>query len=388
MQRVEKLRIKILGIFLLFLILLKPLAAVVAFEPPESNELVVIGTAKITGGNEAADREEAINDALKKGVEAYLIKRIGSRGMINNFQKAVHDLIPKAKELVDNFFILSEARFEKELRILVRMRLNENLVARKINESEFILSEGPPCKVLFLIGQLGPQPGEKIYWWQDLQHPAGPNQVDTYFAKLFEESGLQSINRFSQTIPQDFSPEMSGFELSEDYLRKWGNLFSADVVVHGQYEATAYKEVIVSLSAFDVKKGSSILKDDLVEKGLEGTDMTQLTEKAVYKISRRMAPLIIKSFEAQGIKTQTFEVTINGLKSFKQFRELKEFLEKKVKGTQSVKQTGAKGDSISVLVEYSGDAQKYLNQIANQQSLSFKFAVEKVSENKLIFTIR
>jgi hypothetical protein len=357
-------------------------------EQQESNEILVIGTAKIIGGNEAAEREEALSDALKKGVEGYLVKRIGSRGIINNFQKIVHDLVPKSKELVDNFFILSEARLEKELRILVRIRLNENLIDKKMKEYDFIFFEGVPPKVLFLIGQIGPQPGEKTYWWQDLQHPTSPNRIDSYFAKLFEESGLQTVNRFSQTPAQDLAPEMSGLELNEDQLHQWGGLFNAEVVLYGTYEGTAYKEVIINLSALDVRKGTWILKDHLIEKGLEGTDLTQLTEKAVYKISRRMAPLIVKAFESQEIKTQQFEVTVTGLKSLKQFREIKEFLEKKVKGTQLVKQTGSRGDSVSIIIEYLGDPQKYLAQLANQQSLSFKFSVEKADEGKFIFNIR
>jgi len=378
----------VLWTLFLFMILFKPGPNLAAMDQQESNEILVIGTAKITSGNEAAEREEALSDALKRGVEGYLVKRIGSRGIINNFQKIVHDLVPKSKELVDNFFILSEARLEKELRILVRIRLNESLINKKMKEYDFVLFEGVPLKVLFLIGQIGPQSGEKTYWWQDLQHPTSPNQIDSYFAKLFEESGLQTVNRFSQTLPQDMAPEMSGLELNEDQLHQWGGLFGADVVLYGTYEGTAYKEVIVNLSALDVKKGTWILKDHLIEKGLEGTDLTQLTEKAVYKISRRMAPLIIKSFESQEIKTQQFEVTVNGLKNFKQFREIKEFLEKKVKGTQLVKQTGSKGDSVSIIIEYLGDPQKYLAQLANQQSLSFKFSVEKADEGKFIFNIR
>jgi len=176
--------------------------------------------------------------------------------------------------------------------------------------------------------------------------------------------------------------------LNEDQLHQWGGLFNAEVVLYGTYEGTAYKEVIINLSALDVRKGTWILKDHLIEKGLEGTDLTQLTEKAVYKISRRMAPLIVKAFESQEIKTQQFEVTVTGLKSLKQFREIKEFLEKKVKGTQLVKQTGSRGDSVSIIIEYLGDPQKYLAQLANQQSLSFKFSVEKADEGKFIFIIR
>lgn len=378
----------VLWTFLALIIFVKPAQSLAAPDQPETHEILVIGTAKITGGNEAAEREEALNDALKKGVEGYLVRRIGSRGIINNFQKIVHDLVPKSKELVDNFFILSEARFEKELRILVRMRLNENLINKKMKEYEFILFEGTPLKMFFLIGQIGPQPGEKTYWWQDLQNPTGPNPIDHYFEKLFEESGLQTVSRFSQTLPQNMATEKFDLTLNEEQLRQWGALFGADVVLHGTYEGTAYKEVIVDLSAFDVKKGTWILKDHLIEKGLEGADMTQLTEKAVYKISRRMAPLIVKSFDSQEIQTQLFAVTVAGLKNFKQFREIKEFLEKKIKGTQLVRQTGSRGDSISMIIEYMGDPQKYLAQLANQQSLSFKFSVEKTDESKLIFTIR
>ena len=73
-------------------------------------EIRVIGSSFIVDGNVALAREAAISEALVKGVEEYLIKRLGDQGMINNFPRLVHEIIPRAREQVENFHILSRTR--------------------------------------------------------------------------------------------------------------------------------------------------------------------------------------------------------------------------------------------------------------------------------------
>ena len=75
---------------------------------PEQNEILVIGTGGILDGNVAKARKKAIAEALVKGVEEYLGRRLGSQTMINNFPRLLQDVIPKAREEIENFHILAE----------------------------------------------------------------------------------------------------------------------------------------------------------------------------------------------------------------------------------------------------------------------------------------
>ena len=49
------------------------------------NEILAIGTATVKDGNLAQAKESAISDALTKGVENYLLHRLGSEGVSDNF---------------------------------------------------------------------------------------------------------------------------------------------------------------------------------------------------------------------------------------------------------------------------------------------------------------
>jgi hypothetical protein len=57
----------------------------------------------IIDGNIAAARNDAISDALLKGLEEYLTRYLGSQIMINNFPRLINNVIPDAKDEIENF---------------------------------------------------------------------------------------------------------------------------------------------------------------------------------------------------------------------------------------------------------------------------------------------
>lgn len=98
------------------------------------DEILVIGTGRINDGNVARARRAAISEALIKGVEAYLARRLGRQGMINNFPRLLQNVIPKAREEVENFRILAEEKVEAQYKIFVRVKINKELMDEKLRE--------------------------------------------------------------------------------------------------------------------------------------------------------------------------------------------------------------------------------------------------------------
>jgi hypothetical protein len=141
-----------------------------ASERPERAELFAIGTSDIVKGNLAQAKEKAISDALKKGMEDYLVERLGSEGMVNNFQRLVQDIIPEAGEGIENFHILAEDQAKDTYKILVRLRINKKVIDEKLLRAGLVIIEGPPIKVLFMVSET--LDGHVRYWWKDPEVPA------------------------------------------------------------------------------------------------------------------------------------------------------------------------------------------------------------------------
>ncbi|MBW1769236.1 MAG: hypothetical protein JRJ65_19595, partial [Deltaproteobacteria bacterium] len=199
----------------------------------EQNEILVIGTGIVVDGNVAKAKKTAISEALVKGIEEYLARRLGSQGMINNFPGLVHDVIPGAREEIENFHILAEDQTDSHYKILVRLKVNERMIEEKLKEIGLVLMEGPAIKILFLVSQLESRKGEVSYWWKDPGGDSGLTPTELALHRVFQERGFSPISRLLNVPEEDFSSEMMVLDLSDEDVIRWGRAFSADVVIYG-----------------------------------------------------------------------------------------------------------------------------------------------------------
>ena len=84
-------------------------------EGADTDDILVIGTSSIWNNNLASARNDAISDALVKGIEEYLKITLGSQGMINNFHELISEVIPGSGEVIENYSILAEDESEKKI---------------------------------------------------------------------------------------------------------------------------------------------------------------------------------------------------------------------------------------------------------------------------------
>jgi hypothetical protein len=358
----------------------------------EQNEILVIGTGRVLDDNVANARKMAIAEALVKGVEEYLGRRLGSQTMINNFPRLLQDVIPKAREEVENFHILAEERMDKEYKILVRVKVNDKVMEEKLREIGATFTEGPPIRVLFLVSQIQGRGGKRLYWWKDPETNSALTLVELALHRVFQERGFQPIGRLLRTPEGDYSPEMKALDLSDEDAIRWGELFSADVVVRGRCEIIGGDEISVVLKALHVKNRIMIARDMQSERIPKGAgNMEQIVETieiAVNNVASRLTPKIMMVIEMPETKTARLSLTLKGLRSFRQFREFKEFLEKNIPGVKSVRQTRLSGNSVSVAVAFLGDEEQFVEMVSTHKNLPFKADWDKTEEGEIVVLIR
>ncbi|MFH1349505.1 MAG: hypothetical protein ABII26_01080 [Pseudomonadota bacterium] len=356
------------------------------------SEILVFGTGTIVDGNIANARKEAVSDAMVKGIEAYLTRRLGSKGTMNNFPRIIHDIFPRAREEVENFNILAEEQIDKSLRILVKVKVNENVIEEIFREVGLVLMEGPPIKILFLVHQ-AIYPGDKIsYWWKEPEKLEDLTHTELSLYRAFQDRGFQPINRMTPVPERGYSAEMRELNLPDEMAVIWGRVFSADVVIHGECKIVEGENVSINLKAFDVEKGSIISQDSQVGslEGITGIKdlFMQGIDRTINNLATRLGHEIIKNVGGRQADTQIFIITLKNLKSFKQLRDFESFLKRDMTGVGPIKQTRVKGNSVSISVEFTGNRDRFIDRLLRHENLPFQTDLGKSEAGEIILGIR
>jgi hypothetical protein len=356
---------------------------------PGENEVFAIGTGVIESGNVAQAKERAISQALMRGVENYLVRRLGKQGVANNFQRLIREIIPKAEEDIENFHILAEDQIGANCEVLVRLRINDKVLDERLRQAGIVFTEGPPLKLLFLVSET--RNGNVSCWWRDPETRSALSPTELALHSLFQERGFRPINRVLSVPEAKYTEDMLSAGLQDEGILKWGTLFSADVVIYGRAEVIEEKEVSISLEAFDVRQGVRICQDTLSEPVMEGPQgrekIIETIDRAVRLLAARLTPTIIRVSVSDQEMINRVEITIKGLTNFKQFTLLRAFLRRDVTGVKSVRQTRIRKDSISIAIEFTGDKYELLDRILNHENLPLEINLHQTEKGEILLTV-
>ena len=311
---------------------------------------------------------------------------------MNHFSRLIHDVLPHAREDIENFQILAEEQIGNRYKLLVRVRVNEKLINEKLREMGLFFVEGPPIRVLFLVSQIESPKGEIACWWTNPTNGSDLTPTELALHRVFQERGFQPINRLMNLPDVAFPEEIKEIDLSDEGALKWGNIFSADVVISGKCEIVPGDEVSIFLKALAVKTGVTLYQErqtDRIEEHAGGTEkIVQSIERTISRMMVKLGPLMIKTAEASEIRINQCEIVLEGLRKFKQIGELKDFLLKNIAGVQSVIQTRAEGNSISLAVRFAGDVDKFVTMISGHEKFPFPAEIKKEQADRIRIQLR
>ena len=353
------------------------------------NEVLAIGTGVIIDENPALAKKHAISQALIKGVEQYLMLRLGSQCVVNNFQRIIQGIIPGSKEGVANYHILAEDRIGKEYNVLVHLRINEKIIENKLREAGVALAEDPEPKVIFLVSET--RNGNTLYWWKDPELQSALSSAELILYNVFQERGFSPINRTSSVPAIQYPGRLKTVELEDIDILEWGKLFSADVIIYGRTEIVYEKDISMFLKSFDVNQGVQVFQGVRIEpiaRGFEGEDnIIETLKKLAGQFASKMIPAIIRSTGPVDKKISFFDVTLRGLSTYKQFQIFRDFLRNDVKRVKSVRQTGVGKNFFSIKVEFTGNRNSFLDNLLTHENLPFPLKYVETEEGGILLTI-
>jgi hypothetical protein len=353
-------------------------------------EVLSVGRAPVSGSNLVRAKEDALNQALRRGVETYLIRHFGRTSMTENFSRIMGELLPQILGDIENYHILAENRIGDEFHALVQVRMNEGRIREKIERAGLSPRDAPPLKVLFMVASL--EKDQTSYWWADpgLYSTMGP--VDVVLYNIFQERGFRPVNRTLGTAESAVSSGTRTPELTEAEAAEWGQAFSADLVIHGWVDRHEEKTPSMTLKVLRVAEPAQICETSETLKAGESLDSASPSGDGLETLAARSAetliPCIARAMAPQEQGTGRVEIVLEGLKGFNQLDEFKRFLTSELQDVKSVVETSMKYRTVSLSVTFSGERKALLRQILGREIASLSFDLVQTEENKIVLRVR
>jgi hypothetical protein len=384
--RLNKIAFILLGLFLL---LVSSFSSILAAEAPVEGEVLAIGEAPVVKGNAAQARQAAISQALMKGVEGRILQLLGREASAPSFERITEAIIPANQDAVENFHILAEKQINDRYKILVRLKINEDMVRQRLESDGLLLTKTSPVSILFLISET--RDGDVSYWWKDADGSSSLSLAEIALHEAFQSRGIIPVNR-TLSLPHVLpDPALAAADLKDSHIVSWGRLFSADVVVYGQLRIAGRKAISLTARAIHVSDGHAVCQASVAGKpSQEPVDaesfLTTLTETAD-RLAGELVPCITGAVEATQEKQAPLTVTLAGIWMPKQFWQFSSFLLDDVAGVTSVIPSKIKGDTMSVTVVFDGDRSTFINRVLNHSKRPFPLTAKQVAQRAVVFTI-
>ena len=358
-------------------------------KPEREDGVLAIGVASLSGGNTAAARRQALSHALEKGVETYLLKRLGGKAVAGQFARFVQELVPAARDEIANYNILGEEEISDRYRVLVRVRVNEQTLDRVLDERGFLLEEGPPIRILFMVSQRRPGAAAPAYWWKDPSSGSGMSPLELSLNRVFEGMGFVMASRTMKTPEGEGAEDLKGQDLTLVQAAEWGRLCAADVVVLGS-SVLSDDVVSVHLRAVDVA-GESVMSEQGAQSSLnpnlEGDEqIREGIERAAKSVSARLAPEIREAFRQVETPEGRITLTLSGIGSFSQLQQFTRFLMEDIPGVDFVTQTRFKGDTVSFSIGYRSGPDELLEALLNRPEIPFPVNAKQTEDGGILVT--
>ncbi len=347
---------------------------------PVDEERIATGTGQIVHKNVADARNDAISQAFSMAVEEYLVQRLGSRGMADNFQRLYEEILSRAKEHIQDYQIITEFTTDRYVRVLIKARINTEVLEAKLEDMGVREKDTIQIDVLFMVSEKGKGPSASG-WWTDPSAHTSLTLTELFLSKVFEDRGFRVINRSFFPPDESYDKGMLQISLTDEDAVKWGKLLSSQVVITGEATMSGESRASVYLRAIRVADGTTIAQGFREGKtsGARGKEGGAL-ESAINDWARDMVPYILDAFKPTEKPVNQIIVTLKGLKSYKELNAIKEFFTANFPEVKSIIERRLNREFVSVSVKLQGDSQGLAKRVSNYPKKPFLFEISEVSE--------
>jgi hypothetical protein len=357
----------------------------------QNESIVTEGVAAVIGGNTAAARDKAIDDALRKAVEQAVGTLVSSETFTERYRTINDQVNSRTAGYVRRYKILSETAEETLLRVKIRAEVARANLMNDLSALGLLLEQAQKPKVMVIFAE---QVGG-LYWttaWERL------GQAESTLMEELLAAGFNVVDadQTRHNITRDMALRL--FEGNASAAELEGLKYQAQVVITGKafskfavkhLQGTQLQSIQATLQARAVRtdtgrvissRSATAAKAHLDE--LQGGALA--IAQATAKLADEMIADIIRHWRGE-VYGRSREITlmISGLASYRHLTAVRRVLEKEVQGVRAVHQRSYTGGIAELMLDYGGSAANIADALAAHEFHGFRLNPTNVTPNRV-----
>ena len=360
----------------------------------EAKEVVATGLGSIVGGDVAHARDDAVEDALRNGLEQALGLIVESETLVENFQLIEDNILSKTQGYVQKYDVVREGKRSEELyevsvRALVKMsNLKDDFEAVR---ALIRRKNTPRMMVMIEERNIGEAPGHYNYFEADL------STAETAIMEALMPKGFKFVD--PSTVKQNLDREKAAAILEGDVSQAAavGRRVGAEVVLTGKALAKATEteafgakirsqQATISVRAISTDTGDIIATNTSQGKYSHIDDVTGGTmaiQNACAKLSEVIVTQILDRWQADVSSGTTITLKIRGVANYAQLSQIKDGLKYLVRGLESVVQRDWYEGFATLEVVMKGNADVLARRLDGKDMDGIRVRVMGMSQNSV-----
>jgi hypothetical protein len=356
-------------------------------------EIVSTGIGAIVGGDVAHARDDAIEDALRKGIEQVLGTLLEAQTLVENFQVIDDNIMTKTKGYVQNYQVLKEQKngpdlYEVTVKAVVKVAdIKDDLegIATLMRRKNM-----PRAMVMIDEKNIGETPGYTALE-TDL------NSAETTLMEVFMAKGFRFVDQ--STVKQVISQQQAAAILEGNVTQaaSLGRRLGAEVVLTGKafaktVELEAYGAKIRSQQATVTVKAIKTDTGDMLGMVTEQGKFSHIDDvaggvKAIQQASKKAAdnliPQILNQWQQEVSSGGMITLNVHGVTDYTVLGKFKSGLKYYVRGLASMNQRSWDNGYAVFEVNFKGNSDDLAQRISGKDMEGIRATVTGVTANSV-----
>lgn len=351
------------------------------------------GMGSIVAGDLAHARDDAIDDALRTGIEQALGMLVESETLTENYQLIEDRIISKTQGYVQNYRVLREGKQDDMLyEVTVEARVKVADIKNDLEGIQTLMRRKNTPRMMVLIEErnVGETPG--LY-----AVDADLNTAETAMMDAFMAKGFRFVDQ--STVKRNLSQQKKAALLAGDaeQAAAIAKMVGAEVLLSGKAlakatEITAYgtkirsQQATVSVRAIRTDTGDIIATSTGQGKFSHIDDIaggTAAIQKAAEKVSAEIMDEILERWQSDVSSGSTITLQVQGVSDFALLSKFKTSLPYYVRGMESVTQRSWSNGFATFEVVMKGNADDLASRLSNKDMEGHLIRVVGMTQNSV-----
>ena len=357
----------------------------------ENRTVVVIGEARVHGGNTSAARQEAISNSLVAAVARMIEDLLPVESLAKNFGQLNELLFNRTQAFIQDYKVLTEASYRDSYRVVVQATVSGEKIAIQLAEAGILRSQAALPRVLFLVAERNGPESMPDFWWKG-PHVDFESVSEKIMAERLQTAGFEIIDHSNASgrLPIELN-NYARADLTDREAAALGTALKADVVVLATATADISTNLMGSATrSFNAEITGRVIRTDSAEtlfsfsKSAVAVDDDDIAggRKALQTAGdlagREIADQLAASWQRQADRPSVVEIGIVGTSHLADYVKFRKALNS-ISGVGGIRVKEIKPNETTLQVEYKGKTKELAAALMLQKFDSFGLKISEVA---------